>query len=173
MEIPALLSSDHLTIYLNDHLAGATAGADLARRTAAENAGTEFGPALRELADEIGRDRDELLAIIEELDRPVDHVKVAVGRGIEKLGRLKPNGRMFGYSPLSRLLELEGLASGIRGKAALWRALAAVSPQPHGLEHARLELLEVRAEDQLQLVEQLHARAADLALSNGLVGASP
>jgi len=32
--MPALLSSDHLTIYLNDHLGGATAGADLARRTA-------------------------------------------------------------------------------------------------------------------------------------------
>ena len=127
--MPALLSSDHLTIYLNDHLAGATAGADLARRTAAENAGTEFGPALRELADEIGRDRDELLAIIDELGRPVDHVKAAVGWSIEKLGRLKPNGRVFGYSPLSRLLELEGLASGIRGKAALWRALATVSPE--------------------------------------------
>jgi hypothetical protein len=171
METPALLSRDHLTIYLNDHLAGATAGVDLARRTATENAGSEFGPRLRELADEIGRDRDELLAIIDELDRPVDHVKVAVGWGVEKLGRLKPNGGMFGYSPLSRLLELEGLASGIRGKAALWRALATISPQPRGLEHARLELLEMRAEEQLQLVDQLHARAADLALSNGLVSA--
>jgi hypothetical protein len=169
--MPALLSNDHLTIYLNDHLAGATAGADLARRTAAENADTEFGPALRELADEIDRDRDELLAIIDELGRPVDHIKAAVGWSIEKLGRLKPNGRVFGYSPLSRLLELEGLASGIRGKAALWRALATVSPETRGLEHARLELLEVRAEGQLQLVEQLHARAAALALSDDLVNA--
>ena len=75
------------------------------------------------------------------------------------------------YSPLSRLLELEGLASGIRGKAALWRALATVSPETRGLEHARLELLEVRAEEQLQLVEELHVRAAGLALSHDLVSA--
>lgn len=171
MEKPTLLSRDRLTIYLNDHLAGATAGVDLARRAAAENADTEFGPRLRELADEIDHDRDELLAIINELDRPVDHVKVAVGWGVEKLGRLKPNGSMFGYSPLSRLLELEGLANGIRGKAALWRALATITPPPRGLEQARLELLEMRAEEQLQLVEQLHARAAGLALSDSLVSA--
>ena len=34
----------------------------------------------------------------------------------EELERLKLNGQLAGYSPLSRLVELEGLAVGIEGK---------------------------------------------------------
>ena len=33
----------YLAIYLNDHLAGSTAGVELARRTAHENDGSELG----------------------------------------------------------------------------------------------------------------------------------
>jgi hypothetical protein len=50
-------------------------------------------------------------------------VKNAGAWTAEKLGRLKPNGRVLSYSPLSRLIELEGLALGITGKMLLWRAL--------------------------------------------------
>ena len=41
----------------------------------------------------------------------------------ERLGRLKLNGRLRGYSPLSRLDELELLQIGVVGKRRLWRAL--------------------------------------------------
>ncbi len=40
---------------------------------------------------------------------PQDRVKNAMGWGAEKLGRLKPNGQLTGYSPLSRMVELKGL----------------------------------------------------------------
>jgi hypothetical protein len=42
---------------------------------------------------------------------------------MEKIGRLKPNDQLLGYSPLSRLIELEGLVIGVTGKRALWTAL--------------------------------------------------
>jgi hypothetical protein len=169
MDTPALLSSDAQTIYLNDHLAGATAGSELADRVASENEGTEFGKPLRELATEIAQDRAELLAIMEELEIQVDHIKVAVGWTAEKLARLKPNGRVFGYSPLSRLLELEGLAGGIRGKRALWRALKVVAPSLPGIDAERLDVLLERAARQLRAVDRLHARAAELALAGSPV----
>jgi hypothetical protein len=38
----------------------------------------------------------------------------------ERVGRLKPNGQLRGYSPLSRFLELESLALGLDGKKLLW-----------------------------------------------------
>ena len=37
----------------------------------------------------------------------------------ERLARLKPNGKVFRYSPLSRVLELEGLIMGVTGKLQL------------------------------------------------------
>ncbi len=141
MDKPALLSTDALTIYLNDHLAGATAGVELVRRAASENEGSEFGAVLRELCAEIQHDREELIAIITGLGYPVDRAKIALGWTAEKVGRLKPNGRLRGYSPLGRLLELEGLLAGIHAKQALWRALLRTGTA----DPKRLEILLTRA----------------------------
>jgi len=154
-----------LAIYLNDHLAGATAGRDLARRAARSNRGSEYGPALAGLAAEIDRDRESLLAIMRALDVSVDRFKVALGWGAEKLGRLKPNGRLTGYSPLSRLIELEALALGVHGKLALWRSLEeATGPGPVGDQD--LNELQRRAAAQLEQIETHRRRAAAEALAD-------
>ena len=52
-----------------------------------------------------------------------DPLKPAAAWMAEKLGRLKLNGQLSGYSPLSRVVELEGLHIGITGKLELWKAL--------------------------------------------------
>jgi len=163
MDKPALLSTDPLTIYLNDHLAGATAGVELVRRAASENEGNEFGPVLGELSAEIERDREDLIGIITGLDFPVDRAKVAFGWTAEKVGRLKPNGRLRGYTPLGRLLELEGLLAGIHAKQALWRTLLRTGKA----DPQRLELLLARAEQQAEIVERMHGQAAELAIEAG------
>ena len=161
MELPAILSTDVSTIYLNDHLAGATAGVELVARMVSENESGEFAAPLRRLCSEIGEDRDELISIIEGLGCPVDHVKVAAGWTAEKIARLKPNGQLRGYAPLSRLLELETLLSGINGKGALWRALEQID----AVETATLERLAGRARRQATVVRRLHREAAALALA--------
>jgi hypothetical protein len=79
----------------------------------------------------------------------------------EKLGRLKPNARWRDYSPLSRLIELEGLMLGVTAKLGLWRALR----EAVELEGFDLEELAARAEDQRNRVEQLRLRAAAEALT--------
>ena len=110
-----------LAIYLNDHLAGATVGLELARRSAGSNRGSPYGPFLDKLAGEIHEDRESLLEIMRSLQVGVDQVKVSAGWAAEKLGRLKLNGQLLGYSPLSRLVELEALTLGVTGKLGLWR----------------------------------------------------
>lgn len=154
-----------LAIYLNDHLAGATAGRELARRAAANNRGTAYGSFLAKLAIAIDEDRDSLVALMQALDIDIDRPKVIGGWAAEKLGRLKLNGRLLGYSPLSRLVELEGLTLGVRGKLALWLALRELEADDSRLASANLEGLVTRAESQLVELEEHRLRAVPEALS--------
>jgi hypothetical protein len=147
-----------LGIYLNDHLTGATVGRELARRAAVSNQGNPLGPFLSGLAREIDEDRDSLIEIMKALGVRVDPMKVAAAWAAEKIGRLKLNGRLRGYSPLSRVIELEGLALGVRGKLAGWRTLEQLQPRLTRLERFDLEALQQRAKAQL---EQLEAHRRD------------
>lgn len=114
-------------IYMNDHLAGSTAGLELAKRAASSNEGTKLGDFLEGLATEIERERETLKSMMDHLGIAQNRFKVPAAWAAEKVGRLKPNGQLTGYSPLSRLIEIEGLALGVTGKLSLWRALAATS----------------------------------------------
>jgi hypothetical protein len=154
-----------LGIYLNDHLAGATAGLELARRARGSNKANEYGEVLDRIAREIDEDRKTLQELMDRLEIKRDHPKVAVGWIAEKLGRLKPNGQLTGYSPLSRMVELEGLALGITGKLSLWEALTEVADEDSRLDRAELAQLSQRAERQRADIWRLRQRAAREALS--------
>ena len=156
--------SKYLATYLNDHLGGATAGSELVRRAARENEGTELGTFLSDLAAQIEADRQALEAIMGELGVKPDRLKVAAGWAAEKVGRLKPNAQLRGYSPLSPLVELEGLLVGIQGKLGMWRALTEVADAV-GLDRARLQELAARAETQQTDVERHRIDVARLALT--------
>ena len=166
MRPPTILSSDRLTIYLNDHLAGAAFGGELVRRALSENHGTDFAPFLRELAAEIEQDRRSAEALRVRLAVPRDRVKATGGWLAEKAGRLKLNDRFRGYSPLSRLLELEALAGGIQAKLSLWRSLRQLAAVDGRLQAAELDDLIARAESQLDRLATTHARAGRLALTS-------
>ena len=107
-----------LGIYLNDHLAGATAGTELAHRTARSHRDGKNGGTLRRLAAEIAQDRAALLDIMTALGIKVRRCKVSAAWVGEKAGRLKFNGRLLTRSPLSNLEEPEMLRLGVEGKAA-------------------------------------------------------
>jgi hypothetical protein len=155
--------SKYLATYLNDHLGGSTSGLELVRRAASENKGNELGVFLSGLATEIAADRDTLKEIMAELGVGEDRLKVAAGWLIEKVGRLKPNAQLTGYSPLSPLVELEALELGIQGKLAMWRALLEVAGQPP-LDAPRLQELAARAERQAADVERHRLQVARPAL---------
>jgi hypothetical protein len=152
-----------LAIYLNDHLAGATLGVELARRLRSSNEGdAEFGRPLARLCTEIEADREVLVSLMEHLDVKRDPVKPALAKVAEKLGRLKPNGRLRSYSPLSRVLELEFLSGMVGGKLQLWNALE----QSYGETLAGFDFhdLAARADSQGQRLEDLHLAAGQRAL---------
>ena len=114
------MNKDHLSTYLNDHLGGSTLGTDLAERIRDNNEGTPLGDLFADLSAEIAEDRGTLLRLMSQLDIGRNPVKVVGGWVGEKFARLKLNDRLFGYSPLSRLVELESMFLGITGKRELW-----------------------------------------------------
>jgi hypothetical protein len=153
-----------LAIYLNDHLAGSIVETELAKRALRENSGSEFEETLEWLLGQILEDRATLERLMEELGVAKSRVKGALALVLERVGRLKLNGQLTGYSPLSRLVEFEGLTLGVTGKLALWenlRELAEGEPRLAGFE---LDELAERARRQLERLRAERLRAARLAL---------
>jgi hypothetical protein len=152
--------SELIGIYLNDHLAGATVGTALAHRVAMGHNQVADQATLQRLAGEINADRRALLEIMARLGVPVRHYKTGAAWLGERVGRLKPNGRLRTRSPVSDLEELELLRVGVQGKAACWRTLHELARRDQRLSTAWLDELLARADAQVDQLEDLRVRAA-------------
>jgi hypothetical protein len=155
------VTNSFLAIYLNDHLAGSVVGVELCKRARASNQGSELGKALAEICTEIEADHRTLRQLMERLHVEESRVKPAAAWVAEKLGRLKLNGQLRGYSPLSRVVELESLEGGIVGKEMLWKALGRKFGD--GLPGFDFVALAARAEAQRERIEACRLDAAAIA----------
>ena len=145
-------------IYLRDHLAGSVAALELIERSGRSNEANELGAFLTGLHAEIREDKETLLEVMATLAVEPSRVKNGLAWAAEKAGRLKLNGRLVRYSPLSRVHELETLEAGIVGKRSLWTNLEALDdPRLAGVDLPRLV---ERAEAQRAGVEEWRRRAA-------------
>ena len=149
-----------LRIYLQDHFAGATAGLELARRTASRNRGNEWGERLGRMVTEITEERELLRSVMKRFGAQPHPVKSAAGWAMEKAGRLKLNGQLTGYSPLSRVEELEALRLGVEGRGSLWRVLRETRRGDARLEGLDLDDLVARADRQSAELETMSIEAA-------------
>jgi hypothetical protein len=161
-----------LGIYLNDHLAGATAASERIGHLARSARGTALGRAIGPVAAEIAQDRTTLLGIMRDLGVPVRRSKVCAGWTAEKLGRLKGNGRLVRRSPLSTVLELEALRVGVEGKTAGWESLRRLTATDKRLDPGLLDRLLERARRQQDTLETWRVRQADTALRRTGPGAA-
>lgn len=159
----ALIETRPLAIYMQDHLAVATAGSELAHRTRDSNPDGELGDFLKTLARQVDEDRGVLIEMMDHLGIDRSRIKISGAWVGERLGRLKLNGQLTGYSPLSRLIELEALTTGIAGKRAMWENLSTSCEA----ELARFDFARLirRADKQLKGLEPHRAAAAVEALA--------
>lgn len=151
----------YLGIYLNDQLALGVAWRELARRTARNNRGTDLGTAVEGVAQAIAEDVDTFGNIMKRLGVGRSPVKAPLTWLAERIGRFKPNGKLAGYSPLSRFEELEFLAMGIDGKKQLWTTLRDAAGLRTRLPDVDFEALIRRAEDQRAVLEPFRVRAGE------------
>lgn len=154
--VPSGLDRELVQIYLTDHRAAATGVLHRLERMSTSYADLPIHDDLLRLTAEIRGEHRTLTGIIDGLDlgrRPALALLARVG---ELAGRLKLNGRLFSRSPLSPLLELELLQSGVSGKVALWRTLGSLSTDL-GLDTDELAALGQQAADQLEVISRCHA----------------
>ena len=152
-------ASDLLGIYLNDQLALGIGWRELARRAQRNNTGTPLGDALATVAEGIAEDVETFEGIMARVGVARNPVKGSVAIAGERIARLKLNGRVMSYSPLSRFLELDVLTIGIAGKPQLWATLRDLASLGDRLPDVDFDRLIDRAHAQHDAVEPFRVAA--------------
>jgi hypothetical protein len=153
------MAAKPIDVYLNDHLGGATFGADLARQLEARTEGTAFQLEMSRLAADIEADLETLTDLMERLGVARNPVKKATGWVAEKASQLKFNGLTSANGELGTFLGLEALSLGAEGKASLWRTLLELRQYPE-LTSVDLDRHLHRAHEQRQILETERVAAA-------------
>lgn len=169
MAIPVQLNGpisprEALTIHLRDQHAIARGVLSLAQRAAANQRGTSSEPELDRLVSDLHEDQRALLRAMRQVGTSPSLVKTYGAQLGERAGRLKLNGQVRGSSPLSPVVELEGLLDGLTAGHNVWVVLrdhAGVALE--GVDAARMVERKV---DQLDRVRALWHDAARSAFSD-------
>jgi len=161
---PADAATRFLGIYMNDQLASGLVFREVAQRAASENAGSATGKALANVATQIAEDIKTFERLMQRLGVKRSRVKPQLAIAAERLARLKPNGRLLAYSPLSRFVELDFLVMGIEGKKILWENLADLAGLRARLPDVDFDALVERADRQRAELEPFRREAGREAL---------
>lgn len=153
----------HLRVYLRNHEAAAQAGRDLFHRVARTQRAQPWGQNLQEMAHAVEADLISLRHIMGEMAIPRDGAAGLVMRLGERLGRFKLNGRVLSRSPLSDVIEVEGLLDAVCAKRAGWHALQ-VAPRVPASVQPLVEDLRERADAQINELQNIHRRVAESVL---------
>ena len=153
-------------VYLNDHLAGAMLGSDLAEQIQQRHEGSRLGEVMSAIAPEIEEDRQQLVELMKRMDVSQNPIKQATGWLAEKASRVKFSGIGSGEPDQSAFMALETLRLGVEGKASMWRALREVQSQYPPLTATNLDELIARADNQIDALERERLAAGVLALAN-------
>jgi hypothetical protein len=155
------MSDRYLSIYLNDHLAGAVLARRIAERALVQNADHPVRDALRVLSREIEEDREALIRVMDLVGARRDPVKPRAMWAAERVGRVfKFNGHLMKYSPLSRYEELELLSLGVEGKLLMWRTLESLAQTDERLQGFDFATLIKRARAQREELERYRLDSA-------------
>jgi uncharacterized tellurite resistance protein B-like protein len=156
------MSKEHLSTYLNDHLAGSVAALEILDHLIQE--ANDLSPFFTKLKADIEVDRQELVGLMNRLHISQSRIRKAGVWLVEQIAEAK-FGMDDGDSGMLRRLErLEALSLGIDGKLALWHSLRAASALDAQLTGPDYEGLIQRARDQRESVEALRIEAATVAL---------
>ncbi len=163
--------ADALDTYLNDHLAGAIFGSDLAQQLRERSEGSPLGETLQALAPQIEEDRQTLIDLMERLGVTRNPVKQVTTWLAEKASRAKFGGVGASENGLGTFMALEALSLGVEGKLSLWTALKEIADLYQPLASTDLDELIARASAQRRALERERLASSRLALTPADAGA--
>lgn len=159
------LSNNHLSTYLNDHLAGSVTIIHLLEHLQQTKAGQGVEGFLAALHREVVADRRTLEEIMQRAQVGQHPHRTATAWLAEQLSRLKLRLDDPGDGALHLLEALELVEVGIEGKRALWSALALAAEQAPLLQGYDYDHLMERAQAQHDRVEAVRTETAKTALA--------
>jgi hypothetical protein len=151
-------------VYLNDHLAGATAGVELVKQAAERHDG-ELGEFFTQLADEITGDYNTLTSLMDQLDAHASGAKEVLAKAGSVASEAKFSGESMDDPSFGTFLTLETLSIGVEGKLCMWKALKVVEGDVPELAAANVDTLIERAQSQRDKIEGKRLEVAGSALS--------
>jgi len=160
------MAYESIEVYLNDHLAGATAGVNLVEQAADRHRSDDLGEFFAPLAAEIKADLETLETLIEDMNVDKSASKVALAEVGSKVAAPKFNAEGAGNKHLGDFVTLETLSIGVEGKRCMWVALQAVADAYPELGALDLSALEGRAQNQRDQLESKRNEFAPLALTH-------
>lgn len=155
-------ATHELGLYLNDHLAGANTGVEMARTLQRDVADGPDAALLGPIGDDVAADVEALRRLMARLGVAQSTVKQAAGWVAEKAHRVGVAVTGTHGPDLARMLAAESLAMGVEGKLALWLALSDAAPVPD----PDLAVLADRARDQRRRLEAVRLAAARRAFAD-------
>lgn len=158
------LDPDLLRTYLSDHVAAAAAIARRVNRMAKAYPSSPIAQPMAALVPQLAQERAWLISVAQGQHVRLSTWKSGLAVAGEQVGRLKLNGRIVRASPLSPMLELELLGSGLRGKRSVWLTLREWAPELD-IDVAVLGELLADVGRQIEQVEQLMTQCRPQALS--------
>ncbi|WP_106849955.1 hypothetical protein [Blastococcus sp. Marseille-P5729] len=149
---------DLLSLYMNDHVSGATAGVARLNHMAKQYQDTPHGENLSRIARELREERAFYLELIRRRELPQRSYRQALAWVGERVGRLKFNRRPLSTSPMTPVLESELMQSAIAGKISGWQTLTEYH-EALGVGREVFQRFIEQAERQIADLESMHAWA--------------
>ena len=149
-----------LELHLRDHYAAAVGAMELIDHSIDSHKGTPWATFFAELKSEVQTDREQLHNLMETLGFAESSLRNAGAWLAEKLARAKLGWTGNGAAELRLLQTLDSLFLVVTGKQLLWRTLHAIRDSSPVLEKTDFVLLEDRALDQLDKIEEKRLQAA-------------
>jgi hypothetical protein len=159
------MAEQPIHVYLNDHLAGATAGADLAKQAAERHDG-ELGEFFAQLADEVGADYNTLTSLMDQMDAHASGAKEVLAKAGSEISEAKFSGESMDDPEFGTFITLETLSIGVEGKLCMWKALKVVADDYPELSSTDIDTLIERAQSQRDKIEGKRLEVASTALSS-------